>query len=132
MGCEERLGSIDSDGVIEGSMDRVSDGLGANDTDGDSEGATDGVSLGATDTVGLDEGAAEGDLVGGSVFKIQRAERYSESSSRVKACKGRTPRYFAGLLSMIHLSAFIAFEKGMDSASEKVRMVHDGKQRWRS
>lgn len=65
-------------------------------------GSSEGELVGAGDTVGGALGDALGLPVGGSVFRMHRLERYSESSSRSSACNGRTPRCFAGLLSIIH------------------------------
>ena len=123
MGCKETLGSNDSDGVREGNMERVSEGVGAADKDGAFEGEAEGVSLGAIDTVGLVEGDSDGEVVGGSVFKIQREDRNSESSSSVNACKGSTPKYFAGLLSMIQLRVILYIQGGNSfEKRQKVRI----------
>jgi len=99
----EELG--DAEGEEEGAA--VGDALGEElgDAEGEEEGEEDGDALGEllgeNVVVGETLGEALGEAVGGSVFKIQRLDRYSESSSRFKACSGRTPKYFAGLLSII-------------------------------
>ena len=75
VGAFDIVGSNETEGVIDGSIEMVSEGLGANDTDGAADGGTLGTILGADDTVGALLGDAEGDRVGGSVFNIQRFER---------------------------------------------------------
>lgn len=65
-------------------------------------GFDDGERLGAGDLVGVDEGEPLGELVGGSVFKIQRFRRAFDNSSRLSACTGKTPSSLPGLLSIIH------------------------------
>lgn len=69
---------------------------------GDWEGVADGDALGAAETVGLKEGIVLGVLVGGSVFKMHRDFRALDNAWRSKAWTGRTPRFFPGLLSIIH------------------------------
>jgi hypothetical protein len=85
-----------SEGDIVGEAVGASDGelLGTSegDDDGTSVGGSDGELLGADDTVGIELGEALGLFVGGSVFRIQRLERYSASSSRFSACERKLER----------------------------------------
>lgn len=81
----DKLGANDSEGELDGNIESVSVGVGAEDSDGNGEGKPEGNELGAAETVGRLDGRLEGETVGGSVFKIQRFERYSESSSSVRA-----------------------------------------------
>ena len=61
-----------------------------------------GESLGAVVFVGATEGDVVGDLVGGTVFKMQRFFKALDNASKSKAWTGRTPLIFPGLSSIIH------------------------------
>ena len=98
LGLEEGL----ADGVPVGAL--LGEALGTMEglADGAPVGALLGEALGTMDTEGVALGEALGDVVGGSVLRMHRLPKYSESSSRLSACRGKTPIYFAGLLSITH------------------------------